>query len=209
MISQSTRCTVLTALLMISCSPGSGYAPEAGDILFQDLNSSQGQAVKLATGSEYTHCGIVLEKSGRYVVYEAVGPVRITPLQEWIEQGVNGHIVVKRLDTLQGRLSSEALDRMRAVGERHLGKPYDIVFSWTDDKLYCSELVWKMYYEGFDLALAPPRQLGDYDLSHPAVKEKLVERYGDSIPLDEPVVAPSDLFDSRLLRTVYQNRRGD
>ena len=50
--------TVRTAVLSIfvftmgSCTRFSGYAPQAGDVVFQDLESSQGQAVKLATGSE-------------------------------------------------------------------------------------------------------------------------------------------------------------
>lgn len=42
----------------------------------------------------------------------------------------------------------------------------------------------------------------DFDLSHPIVKSKLKERYGASIPLDEPVISPGDVFNSSLLETV-------
>jgi hypothetical protein len=43
------------------------------------------------------------------------------------------------------------------------------------------------------------RTLNEFDLSHPIVRVIVNERYGDSIPLEEPVVAPSDLYDSELL----------
>ena len=192
------------AIWLSACSPTS-YQPAAGDILFQDLASAQSQAVKLATGSEYTHCGIVFEVDDRFVVYEAVGPVRAIPLDQWIAQGVDARMVAMRLDTLYRYLTPRALEQMQTVGESHFGKSYDAVFNWSDTQLYCSELVWKIFYEGFGLTLVSPRPLADYDLSHPAVKEKLTERYGDSIPLEEPVVSPGDLAGSKMLFTVYQD----
>jgi uncharacterized protein YycO len=203
--------TVRTAILSIfvlfaaACTRFSGYAPKAGDIVFQDLESSQGQAVKLATGSQYTHCGIVFETNGNFVVCDAVGPVRTIPLQEWIRKGVNHHVVAKRLDTLRQNLSKETLEQMRKVAESHLGKEYDPVFDWSDDRMYCSELVWKVYQEGMGFELTPLKQLGSFRLDHPIVKAQLHERYGDSIPLAQPVVAPSDLFDSENLKLVYSN----
>jgi len=203
----TVRTAVLSIFLLVAaaCTRFSGYAPKAGDVVFQDLESAQGQAVKLATGSQYTHCGIVFETNGNFVVYDAVGPVRMIPLQEWIRKGVNRHIVAKRLDTLRRSLTGETLEQMRQVAERHLGKEYDLVFDWGDDQMYCSELVWKVYQEGMGFELTPLRQLGSFRLDHPIVKAKLRERYGDSIPLAQPVVAPSDLFDSENLMLVYRN----
>jgi len=73
---------LMLGLTLTTCSRFSGYAPRSGDIVFQDLVSEQSQALKLATGSEYTHCGIVFELNGDFVVCEAVGPVRMVPMQE-------------------------------------------------------------------------------------------------------------------------------
>ncbi|MDR1394774.1 MAG: hypothetical protein LBK52_01200, partial [Deltaproteobacteria bacterium] len=39
-----------------------------GDIIFQALNTPQSLALVLATGSEYTHCGLVFEEAGRLLV---------------------------------------------------------------------------------------------------------------------------------------------
>jgi uncharacterized protein YycO len=196
---------IAVAVILAGCSYFSGYAPKSGDIVFQDLDSPQGSAIKLATGSQYTHCGLVFAKDNGFIVYEAVGPVRAIPLQEWIRQGVNGHFVAVRADTTGEQLNDEIIKRMRAIGEQLLGKEYDLVFNWSDSQMYCSELVWKIYREGAGLELAPLRQLGSYQLAHPAVHDKLRERYGDSIPLQESVIAPVDLIESARVKRVYSN----
>lgn len=181
------------------------YQPVPGDVLFQDHPSTQSMAIKLATHSEYTHCGILFEVDGKFVVYEATQPVVITPLEDWIAKGVDSHFVARRLPDSSKALTDESLAKMRSIGESHMGKDYDLVFNWSDEKLYCSELVWKLYNQGAGIDLSPLHKLSEYDLSHPAVKAKLAERYGDSIPMNEPVVAPSDLFKSDILQTIYSN----
>jgi len=42
----------------------------------------------------------------------------------------------------------------------------------------------------------------DFNLSDAAVRSKLRERFGDRIPLDEPVISPVAMFRSPLLVTV-------
>ncbi|TAD92964.1 MAG: peptidoglycan peptidase, partial [Bacteroidetes bacterium] len=69
-----------------------------GDIIFQISLSGQGKAIALATKSAYTHCGIVFEQEkGKFAVLEAIQPVTITPLKDWIARGDKGHYVLKRL----------------------------------------------------------------------------------------------------------------
>ena len=68
-----------------------------GDIIFQTSKSSQSKAIQLATNSKYSHMGIIYENNGRYFVYEAVQPVKLTPLKEWIDRGEDEHYVVKRI----------------------------------------------------------------------------------------------------------------
>jgi len=148
--------------------------------------------------------GIVTVDGGEPSVLEAVGPVRIIPLDEWIAQGDDGHYTVKRLKNADAVLTPETLKRMRETGLDFLGKSYDWTFEWSDDRMYCSELVWKIYKRGTGIEIGPRRRMREFDLSHPAVKEKLRERYGDEVPLDEWVVSPGDMFASDLLVTVYR-----
>jgi hypothetical protein len=43
-----------------------------GDIIFQTSQSSQCEAVRIATNSKFSHCGIIYTIEGKYFVYEAV-----------------------------------------------------------------------------------------------------------------------------------------
>ena len=68
-----------------------------GDLIFQTSRSSQSKAIQLATNSKYSHCGIVFKEGDSFYVFEAVQPVKRTPLAEWIARGEKGEFVVKRL----------------------------------------------------------------------------------------------------------------
>lgn len=172
-----------------------------GDLVFQDSQSSQCTAIKLATHSPYSHVGVVFFHEGKPFVLEAIQPVVATPFDQWIRRGRDQRYVIRRLREADKTLTPDAIARLRKEGVRYLNKDYDWQFQWSDDQFYCSELVWKMYERGLGIKLCEPRALRNFDLSHPAVKAKLKERYGDKVPMDEPVVAPSDLYDSKLLVT--------
>lgn len=85
------------------------------------------------------------------------------------------------------------------MGERYRDRNYDLYFEWNDERIYCSELVWKVYKQGAGVEIGRLQRLRELDLSHPAVRAKMKERYGGQIPLDEPVISPGTMFDSRNL----------
>jgi hypothetical protein len=62
-----------------------------GDLVFQRSGSDQAGAIAYLTKSELTHVGVVFKIGGAWNVYEAVGPVKITPLASWIARGQGGH----------------------------------------------------------------------------------------------------------------------
>ena len=119
-----------------------------GDLVFQHTGGEQGRAVQLATGSPWTHVGILFKHVGQWMVYEAVGPVQMTPLAEWTSHADDGHWTAKRWTQADEELDTEALARLKKAGARSNGLPYDLQFGWSDQHIYCSELVWKMYKEG-------------------------------------------------------------
>ncbi len=171
-----------------------------GDILFQDSQSRQGAAIKLATHSEWTHVGMLIKHKGRLYVLEGVQPVKFTPIEQWIKHGAGNYYEVKRLK--DKKLSEDQLKKMRVVGAKMLDKNYDIYFNWADNQIYCSELVWKVYRRGAGVEICPTRKLASFDLNDPLVKMIMKERYGNKIPYDEVVVAPSDLYESKILESV-------
>ncbi len=195
---------ILALISLTSCTTDCEVALHDGDILFQDFPSPQSEAVKLATQSEFSHCGMVFFDKGQPMVWEAVQPVCITPLEEWIARDTARHWVAKRIIGADTLLTASILARMKTSGRSHMGKDYDIYFDWSDEQLYCSEFVWKVYREALGIDLVALRPMGDYDFSHPVVREIMKKRWGESFPEDEPVVAPEDLYQSELLETVFQ-----
>jgi hypothetical protein len=101
-------------------------------------------------------------------------------------------------------LTPEAVTKLRQVAAKFQGKPYDSYFEWSDKRMYCSELVWKIYDRGLGILVGRLRKVRDLDLSDPVVKAKMKEQYGNKIPLDETVISPGEMFSSDLLVTVIQ-----
>ena len=94
---------------------------------------------------------------------------------------------------------------MRELGKSYKGKSYDIYFEWSDDRIYCSELVWKIYKGATNIEIGQLEHLSDFDLSSDIVKAKMKERYGDNIPMDEEVISPAAMFNSDKLITIAEN----
>jgi len=194
-------------LILLSCfSYGCSdeYLAQNGDIIFQTSRSSQSVAIQRATKSKYSHVGIVYIKNGQPFVFEAIEPVKLTPFADWVARGDGGLYVVKRLSNAKERLTSEALERMLEVGKTFEGRHYDLYFEWSDDRIYCSELVWKIYKRALNLEVGELQTMEEFDFSDPLVQAKVRERFGESLPKNETVISPAAIFASDLLVTVYE-----
>lgn len=167
---------------------------KTGDLIFHTSKSSQSKAIQIVTNSKYSHMGIIYKTEDKTYVYEAVQPVKMTPLDQWIKRGVKGKYVVKRLKNRESVLTPEGIQRMKNVGKKYLNKDYDLRFEWSDDKIYCSELVWKIYKEAFDIEIGTLEKIDDFDLSDEIVKQKVMERYGGAVPENEWVITPDRMF---------------
>ena len=190
----------LLFLLVLLALPAAAAAPlRDGDIIFHTSRSAQSAAIQRATHSPYSHMGMIFLRDGKPFVFEAVATVRYTPLERWIERGDRGSYVVKRLS---GGLTDAQAAKLRRAAARFERKPYDPFFEWSDGRIYCSELVWKMYEGALGIELGARQRLRDFDLSDAVVRAKLRERHGELIPLEEPVISPAALHDSPRLVTV-------
>ncbi len=175
---------------------------KTGDIVFQQSYSNQSKAIALATHSKYSHIGLVIETDTGMVVYEAVQPVKISTVQNFKNSSKDSVFAVKRLINTS-KLTVENSNKLNAYLNAQIGKNYDILFNWNDKEMYCSELVWKAYAE-IGIELCKPRPLKDYDLNSEEVQGIISIRYKENIPYDEPMVAPVDIYHSKLLKTIYE-----
>ena len=174
---------------------------QTGDLIFHTSRSSQSRALQLAMRSPYSHMGIVIFKENKPYVFEASNKVKFTPLKEWIARGVDQVYKVKRLRD-ESLLSPASRNKLQKIAKEYEGRPYDLYFEWSDEKIYCSELVWKIYQRALGLQIGGFQTIGDFDLSRPEVKAKLRERFGDNIPLSEKVISPAAMYDSELLKEI-------
>jgi hypothetical protein len=178
-----------------------------GDLIFQTSLSNQSKAIQVATKSNYSHCGIIFKKendSNNWYVIEAVQPVKWTLLEKWIARGKDGHYVIKRVSS-DPMLPEARLLKLKTNAEKYLGKNYDLTFEWSDDKIYCSELLWKVYQKTTGIEIGKLEKLKDFDLTNEIVKKKMSERYGKNLPLNEIVISPKSIFESENLITIKSN----
>jgi hypothetical protein len=149
-------------------------ALKTGDIVFQMSSGGQSAAIIAASRSAYTHMGLVdIGADGKPMVVEASGPVRVTPLDQWIRHGVNNRIAVKRIKGLTEADAGSAIARARA----YLGRPYDPFFYSSTDAIYCSELVHLAFQEGPKLTVGAQEKVSAIGADMPAVRQLIKERW--------------------------------
>jgi hypothetical protein len=191
---------VLLALVSLGFAGGvSASTLRDGDIIFHTSRSTQSLAIQRATHSPYSHVGVIFMRDGRPYVFEAIAKIQYTPLDQWTARGEGGRYVVKRL---RRPLSAAQVEKLRSAAREFEGKSYDLYFEWSDQRIYCSELVWKIYQRGIGVKVGELQKLREFDLTDATVHAKMRERYGTRVPLEEPVISPGTQFDSPLLETV-------
>lgn len=202
--------SLLILLFCIITHPNSGKPIDRsklqeGDIIFHESKSEQATAIKLATKSRYTHVGIIFKYGNVYKVLEAIEPVKITDLDSFIKRGTNQHFVIKIIHHANQILKPEIIFQMKEYGNSLIGKHYDLYFEWSENRIYCTELVWKLYEKFTGLKIGDLKTLKEFDLSSKPVQSLMKKRYGNKIPYSEPVISPVDMFHSKELMTVFEN----
>jgi uncharacterized protein YycO len=202
-----TAIYILFSILMISsCNANSKQIDfRDGDIIFHTSKSRQSKAIQLATHSTLSHMGLIVTIDNEKYVLEAVQPVKLTKLNDWIERGVDKKYIVKRLKKADSLLTPAVIKDLKDYGQSLIGKDYDKCFEWSDDKIYCSELVFKIYKKTLNIEIGQLQRLKDFDLTDKSVKQIMKERYGNKIPTNEVVISPVSMFNSDLLITIYSN----
>ena len=118
------------------------YSPVEGDIVFQSLPKMDlVVAIEGVTHSPYSHVGLAIQKENNWYVREAIGGVLDTPLHQWILRGRQGGLDVYRLK----KEYQKDIPQLLKETEKYMGLPYDVKYDMDDEKIYCSELIYKAY----------------------------------------------------------------
>lgn len=100
------------------------------------------------------------------------------------------------------------LQKMKAIGNSFIGRNDDLWFQWSDQNLYCSELVYKIYKRATGIQIGVLQKAADFSLDHPLVQQKIKERFAKNhktFQENEPIVSPQSMFDDPKLITIFQN----
>lgn len=174
---------ILLVLMCASCRRGGDLsALREGDIVFIETTSFQSKFVKLGMLSIWSHCGIAVDTPEGVQIMEADTTVRILPVERFIDKSVGGKYIIKRPEQ---RLSQPINQ------EKWLGRWYDLKFSFDNEEVYCSELVWLIYKEQ-GIELCPPLKINEHlTVRLPIMQRALLER---GISPEQEAVAPCDLL---------------
>lgn len=176
------------------------YRPVVGDVLFQSLpHAPLVDAIEGCSRSPFSHCGIVVERDGRWLVLEALGEVRETPLWYFTVRGRGGGFAAYRFTApLQERIPA-----VIAAARTFLGRPYDYRYDLDDAAIYCSELVYKANLLARGDRMGVLRRLGDLDWQ--PYEATISEIEEGPPPLDRLMITPRDLALAPQLEAVYRS----
>jgi Permuted papain-like amidase enzyme, YaeF/YiiX, C92 family len=173
-----------------------------GDVVFRlgDVRVLGGifplsQFIARATGSRFSHTGIVAVERGEPVVYDCTATgIQRRPFAFWMQDNI-GAFGLKRLKPEQRSHIPGALAYCRRVFEAEV--PFDRAFQLGDDRLYCTELVEKSF-RSTGLALSEPVRIGDWknlgQFPLTTVTFLAASSLALDVPitLDQPVYVPGD-----------------
>lgn len=174
------------------------YQPKEGDVIFQSLpHNPIIDAIEGSTHSTFSHCGILHHNGKCWVVIEAIGPVRETPLPNWIGQSRDQQFSVFRLKKSYEPKMPEFIQAAKA----YKGLPYDIHYDLDDGAIYCSELIYKAFRKATGESLGQLQRLGDLDWQPHEAVIKAIE--GGNLPLERKMITPRSLSKAAQLQKVY------
>lgn len=178
------------------------YRPQEGDVLFQSLpHSPLVDAIEGVSGSPFSHCGIVGLENGEWVVYEAYRRVETTPLRTFLFRGRNQAFAVYRLKAEARPFIPSTLVAAKAF----LGRPYDVRYRLDDERIYCSELIFKAYRNASSgELLGKLERLGDMNWQP---YEATIEHFEEGpVPLEREIITPKELARASQLELVTAHR---
>lgn len=176
------------------------YKPIIGDILIQSFpNSPLTKAIESCTGSVYSHCSIVINTGDVPKVFEAVGPVKETTMKDWIGNGRNGNFMALRLKDKY----TAGIPKFIESAMKFKGRPYDMHMDMDDQKIYCSELIYKAFKSAFEEEIGVPQKLSELNWKPNEKFIRLIEK--GNLPLERYMITPLAIVNSDKLTVIFSN----
>lgn len=134
--------------LIILALTFAGWAFSSVEVVFIEVRNAKGDLVVLEPGFPYAHVGVF--SGGKTLHSHPKTGVAWANLNE-----------MENIGNVKESFTVDIAGDLEQKVQNWIGKPYDLSFSWDDDKFYCSELVAKILGippepMHFDSSLWPP-----------------------------------------------------
>ena len=182
-----------------SPTPTGAISFREGDVIFQQSTGELPDVIAAVTQSPITHCGMILLEGDEIMVIEAADGVEKTPLVQWIRRGKDEKFALLRPE----KIPAGGITKAVSHANKFIGRPYDLQYEMTDEKIYCSELVYKAYRRGAGVRLGKLQKLGDLKYQgHEGFIRKLTS---GTLPLDREMITPVALYETPDLSVIYDD----
>lgn len=186
-----------------------------GDLIFQTTWVPGAMAIGMSTGSLYLHVGIVKDTQMGAMVIEAANVVRETPIHRWISGGILKRFAVYRYQDLTPEQGKKVVE----AAKPYYGKHYDFYYSFDNDTIYCSELVYFAFRDA-GVPVGHAQKIGTLNINNRFVKSMIEERWqhypaceGKDITfeqcydhiMDGELVSPRSLADDSHVKEIFSN----
>ncbi len=169
-----------------------------GDVLLVSLNCMQCRYIESETNSTFSHSGIVVENlNGEVVVAQALGALHKLSLKDFLKPITPGSVVTVMRSRESGKNSG--FKKLNSIFEEHfLGLPFDGDYLWNNfdsrgyEKIYCSELIYKLLNFVLDRKLIPGK------LSYQKHYDYWKKLYRGNVPENAVGNSPAMIFDDTL-----------
>ncbi len=204
---------ILICNLLICCKKNSFQLKE-GDLLFQKWSESDfAKAINKVTegyaDNDFAHIGMIITEKDSLLVFEATqkNGVSLTSITEFLNasRDEKGKPLVA-VGRIKPHLNAE-LPEINNWVLSHLDKPYDTLFTYGNDKFYCSELIHDAFNlnareEIFELA---PMTFKDPETGHFfPIWIDYFEKNNAPIPEGEPGINPGLMSRSAKIDIVHE-----
>jgi len=208
-------CACIVAGTLYASAGGDYPSLKDGDLIFQTSTSNQSGAIIFATGSTFSHMGIVRNDHGAITVIEAAAKVRETPLNAWVNRGLLKRVAIYR----DQRLTPDMAQRLLSYARALYGKPYDLFFSFNNDAIYCSELPY-LAYKAVGIEIGKAQKISDLNIDNMLVRKLVQARWQSDSEctergfnfdqcyryiLNQSLVTPVSIANDPNLKMIYSN----
>lgn len=187
---------------------------QPGDLLFQDSDCGPFcTSIEKVTfgykGSKLSHVGLVVDTNNQVTIIEAVSAgVVTTHIDTFLKRSYDAHghskVLVGRLVSDKMNIIPEAID----YANGKLGNAYDEVFDISNDKYYCSELLYyafKVANDGEAIFELKPMTYKDPTTNETfPIWEQYFEEIGVEIPENKLGLNPGGMSKSDYIKVVYK-----